>query len=696
MEVFNHLVSADFMPHGYCYLWDPWIVWLNVVSDGFITLSYYCIPVVLIYFIRKRRDLPFNWVFWMFGTFILACGTTHLMEVWNIWHASYVFAGIVKAITAGVSVVTAVKLVPLVPKAVSVPNLIHLQEKNRKLEQEIAERTRFDAPIEASLRRRANVGFVVVILLTSLLGFLSWRSQRQAVEDAEWVSHTHEVLTILEATFRHVLEVESAARGLALTGNQSFLESYETGKYAIGENLQALRLLVPDNPGQEQRLDVLAEQVTARIENSDARVVSRQNTGVVPTAAPIERGKQDMDAVRATVDQMETEEGRLLELRTQRTRVTRRVTNLVTTLGSILGVVFLAMAWLSVSRQIGVSVRARAEVIAINADLERRVEQRTAALGESEGRLAGVIQSAMDSIISVDDQQRIVLFNAAAEKMFRCAATEVLGQPLLRLIPQRFHAAHGGHIRKFGETGVTNRAMGTMDALWAIRADGQEFQIEASISQIVTGGKKLFTVILRDVTERMLAQEKLAAQTQELSRQSDELTRSQQAFEAQSLMLQSVLDSMAEGLVAADEQGKFIIWNPAAEKILGLGAANLSSQQWSEHYGLFLDDMVTPFPADQLPLVRAIRGEASAAEMFVRNPELAEGVWIEASAGPLKEQGRRGTWRRGGISRHYSKAHLRARNPKVELRTGVPGRGAYCSAGGSQPGTGVLHLQRGP
>ena len=118
MEFFKHLLSPDFMPHGYCYLWDPRIVWLNVISDVLITLSYYCIPVVLIYFIRKRRDLPFNWVFWMFGAFILACGTTHLMEVWNVWHASYLLAGAVKGVTAGVSVVTAVRLVPLVPEAV--------------------------------------------------------------------------------------------------------------------------------------------------------------------------------------------------------------------------------------------------------------------------------------------------------------------------------------------------------------------------------------------------------------------------------------------------------------------------------------------------------------------------------------------------------------------------------------------------
>src|SRR3989454_12566299 len=107
----------------------------------------------------------------------------------------------------------------------------------------------------------------------------------------------------------------------------------------------------------------------------------------------------------------------------------------------------------------------------------------------------------MDTIVTVDDQQRIVLFNAAAEKMFRCSAADVVGQPIERFIPQRFRPQHAGHIRRFGETGVTSRGMGTLGAVWGLRADGEEYHMEASISHIETRGKELFTVIRRDVTE---------------------------------------------------------------------------------------------------------------------------------------------------------------------------------------------------
>jgi PAS domain S-box-containing protein len=109
-----------------------------------------------------------------------------------------------------------------------------------------------------------------------------------------------------------------------------------------------------------------------------------------------------------------------------------------------------------------------------------------------------------------------------------------------------------------------------------------------------------------------------------------------------------VLDSIAEGLVVANEQADFVIWNPAAEKILGQGSANVPPSQWSEHYRVYLPDMVTPFPADQLPLARAIRGEASNTEMFVRSPELEHGVWIEINGGPLKDKS--GTLRGGVVA----------------------------------------------
>jgi len=131
-------------------------------------------------------------------------------------------------------------------------------------------------------------------------------------------------------------------------------------------------------------------------------------------------------------------------------------------------------------------------------------------LQESENRLTAIVDSAMDAIIAVDAQQHILLFNASAEKMFGCTASTALGSSLGRFIPERFRAAHIAHLRHFGDTGITSRSMGTNGALWAVRTNGEEFPIEASISHAMDGGKKLFTVIIRDITERRRAAEAAA------------------------------------------------------------------------------------------------------------------------------------------------------------------------------------------
>jgi len=127
-------------------------------------------------------------------------------------------------------------------------------------------------------------------------------------------------------------------------------------------------------------------------------------------------------------------------------------------------------------------------------------------LREGEARLDAIVRSAMDAIITVDAEQRIVLFNGAAERMFGVDAQQAIGAPLERFIPERFRAAHRGHIERFGRTGETARRMGPQQALRALRADGTEFPIEASISHATVGGEQLFSVIIRDITARLAAQ----------------------------------------------------------------------------------------------------------------------------------------------------------------------------------------------
>ena len=121
------------------------------------------------------------------------------------------------------------------------------------------------------------------------------------------------------------------------------------------------------------------------------------------------------------------------------------------------------------------------------------------------------------------EEQNIVVFNAAAEKMFRCSAADALGKPIERFIPQRFRSAHSEHIRKFGETGISNRAVDHQGMLLALRADGEEFPMEASISRTRVGARTLFTVIVRDITERAQTEKMLAHKVDELARSNADL-----------------------------------------------------------------------------------------------------------------------------------------------------------------------------
>ena len=132
--------TSEFMPHGMCYQWNNSVIILHVISDALIALAYYSIPLTLVYFVRKRKDLAFDWMFVCFAVFIVACGTTHLMEILNIWEPTYWLSGVIKALTALVSVATAILLIRLVPQALALPSPEQLRKSNAALQNEIHER----------------------------------------------------------------------------------------------------------------------------------------------------------------------------------------------------------------------------------------------------------------------------------------------------------------------------------------------------------------------------------------------------------------------------------------------------------------------------------------------------------------------------------------------------------------------------
>ena len=143
---------SQFMPHGSCYLWQKDVLWLHVFSDFIIGISYFSIPLALLFFTKKGGRLPFKGTLLLFSAFIFACGLTHFMNMWTTWNPDYYSAGFLKMLTAIVSVATAVILWPLVRKALTLPNLFAMQEVNAQLQQEIHRREE----IEQALRNKAE------------------------------------------------------------------------------------------------------------------------------------------------------------------------------------------------------------------------------------------------------------------------------------------------------------------------------------------------------------------------------------------------------------------------------------------------------------------------------------------------------------------------------------------------------------
>ncbi len=184
------------------------------------------------------------------------------------------------------------------------------------------------------------------------------------------------------------------------------------------------------------------------------------------------------------------------------------------------------------------------------------------ALKTSRAHLAGIIGSAMDAVITIDEEQRILIFNSAAERMFSYSANDVIGHPLETLIPKRFRKAHAKHIKNFALTNITNRRMGSLGQLMGLRSTGEEFYIEASISQLVSGKQKLFTVILRDITERIHAEE---------------------ALRASEARYRDLIEQAADGIILSDRDANLIEVNRRAcemlgytrEELLGLNLADL-------------------------------------------------------------------------------------------------------------------------
>jgi PAS domain S-box-containing protein len=258
-------------------------------------------------------------------------------------------------------------------------------------------------------------------------------------------------------------------------------------------------------------------------------------------------------------------------------------------------------------------------------------------LAQMESRYRGLLEAAPDAMVVVNAAGEIVLLNAQAEKQFGYRRDELLGQKVKNIIPEGFAERLIADGTRTAAAALAQQ-IGTGIELTARRKDGSDFPIEIMLSPLENAEGILVTAAIRDITEKKLAQE---------------------GIQQQQHLLQLIIESIADGVVVADCNGKFLLFNSAAKRCLGIGAVDAAPDQWSEQYGTYFPDAVTPYPSGDLPLVRALRGEnVDSTEVFVRNAAVPDGRWLYIIGGPLRDES--GALRGGVVVLHDITEHKKA------------------------------------
>jgi PAS domain S-box-containing protein len=416
------------------------------------------------------------------------------------------------------------------------------------------QREAVSAPSRQNLlpERKVQAGFAFALTCLAVVGVVSFSSVTQLSEQADSTRHTEEVIAGLRLLLSSLTDLETGQRGYTITGDKSFLAPYASALQQIDAEFTELRKLTRDNAEQQRRLGRFAPLLAKRIAKAVEMVAVRREQGFDAAQAAIAsgEGKALHDQVRASIAEMTDAELALLRQRERVARHAAALTRAVISGGSGLAIFCVAVALFVVGRDFAGSRRAEAALKDANEQLEVRVRERTAALAGSEARLGGIVASAMDGIVSVNSAQRIVLFNAAAERLFGWTAAAAFGQSLDLFIPLRFRESHRQHLRDFGAAGVNSRSAHAFRTLSALKADGTEIPIEASISQVEVAGETIFTVILRDISDR------------------------QRAERAASL-LAALVESSSDAIVSKDLHSIVTSWNAGAERMFGYSAADM-------------------------------------------------------------------------------------------------------------------------
>jgi PAS domain S-box-containing protein len=480
--------------------------------------------------------------------------------------------------------------------------------------------------------RLVLAGFVIATAILVFVGWQSYRNTARFAEAAQWREHTYEVLNSLDNAVGRLSDAETGQRGYLLTGGEAYLEPYRAAIKNIHQKIGDLKSLTSDNPNQQKRIQILEPLVEKKLAELQRTIDLRKGEGFAAANRAVREGsgKQWMDQIRAIIAEMANEEKDLLRIRTQEANesVAKSVRTILA--GTLVSISLLVLCFGLLNREL--SERKRAQE----------------ALSKSEKWLSTTLSSIGDAVIATDMNGAVTFLNPVAQSLTGWSLKEARGKSMdmvFDIVNAETRRPVENPVKKVFREG---KIVGLADHTVLLSKDGREFDIEDSAAPILADSGEGFGVVLvfRDITENKRAEE-------ETKRQKE--------------LLQLILERIADGVVVADSNGKFLLFNAAAEQVLGIGATNTTPDQWSDRYGSYLPDAVTLYPPNELPLVRAMRGESvDAVEVFIRNAKVPDGHLLSITGRPLKDEN--GILRGGVVVFHDITLQKRAQEALVQAK----------------------------
>ena len=398
---------------------------------------------------------------------------------------------------------------------------------------------------EMNIKSRSNwkllLALGAAILALIVVGAISYRAVVVSSESELLVGHTHDVIENLQTLVITMEDMESDGRGFALTGQDSYLQSFHSSEPIVDQELATLRTLTADNPVQQSNLTTLSALATQRIQHLNVVISLRQTQGLAAASAEVQTGvgQKTMGDLLAVTNEMKAEELRLLALRDADSAGLLAQSKIVVLLGTIVGLLIVAIAGWSIKKDITAQTGAESHRV------------------QMEDRYRGLLEAAPDAMVVVNQGGEIVLLNVQAEKKFGYSRDELLGQKVKNIIPQGFAERLIADETRSPADALAQQ-IGTGIELLGLRKDGSEFPIEIMLSPLESTDGILVTAAIRDISVRKAAE--------------NHLVQMEGRY-------RGLLEAAPDAMVVVNQVGEIVILNMRAEKEFGYSRDELLGQK---------------------------------------------------------------------------------------------------------------------